>query len=393
MRIILLILLLSTLGGCGEKKIPQVDSVAPQTYAISGTILKVRSGTTVVLKNNGGDDIEIPAGNETFSFSTKLATGSNYNISVVSQQMQTCKVSHGEGLVASADITDIVVECSSLAYDQLANAPANFSNVLLLDELFIVPASGKSKAGDSVDPTTECVNQIESKSTLRALNEKFKSEQLLDQPAATPLNLTLPGKTGRQIISFALDELTQCKSLGDAWRDETYFPAVVATVDKSYADLFALLTNLYDKKLNYSEYMKRNNALHNEFNASVNAAISQTVAQQQADAKKAKDLELEVAEKQRLDVIAKQTELETQKAEQLLLEELMRPAEEARKKLAEEARLAELAAQKEKEKLEAQRLKDEAQKLADEEARKIQALEDEKVFQSLHQRQQIDRLR
>jgi hypothetical protein len=144
--------------------------------------------------------------------------------------------------------------------------------------------------------------------------------------------------------------------------------------------MFALMTNLYAKKINYADYSNKTTQLHKEFDANVAAAIAQGIAQR-TDTQKAKELELQQAAK-------------NQQAEELrLLEELLKPAEEERKRLAEERRLAELALQAEKEKQEAQRKKDEAQRLADLEEEKKQQLENEREFQPLYQRHQIDRLK
>ncbi len=383
MKYVWLLFLLSV-SGCGN----DTDATNPKdtqsalvpTYAISGKAVNVRPGTVVVLRNNGGDDIAIPAGDNKFSFPARLAAGSRYRVSVASQSNQDCKVRRGAGKVANADIVNVVVKCSGKSYDQLASAPANFSDVLRLNDKFTVPEGGAIQNSSNVAKTIECIDQIESKKELRILNEKIKSERLANQLFDIKVNRSLASKTEQKAIFLSLSELKKCKALGDAWRNESYSPEIVSIINKSYSDMFALMTNLYAKKINYADYSNKTTQLHKEFDANVAAAIAQGIAQR-TDTQKAKELELQQAAK-------------NQQAEELrLLEELLKPAEEERKRLAEERRLAELALQAEKEKQEAQRKKDEAQRLADLEEEKKQQLENEREFQPLYQRHQIDRLK
>jgi len=66
-----------------------------------------------VLQNNGGDDLTIMT-NGPASFSTALAMGAHYDVTVKTQPpAQTCVVANGAGIVASADVTNIAVTCSS----------------------------------------------------------------------------------------------------------------------------------------------------------------------------------------------------------------------------------------------------------------------------------------
>ena len=374
MRFIFIIIwVLSIVSGCRDNSTkPKADAASlAQTYVLSGKILGIRPHTTVILQNNGGDDITISAGTTNFSFPTKIATGGSYNISVSGQTKQICTVTNGSGLISSAEVTDIIVKCSSKKYDQLASAPANFSDVLLLRNKFIVPESSTIKQLADEDSTPKCLDQIESKKELAVLNKKIKLERL----AELNPHLNLPSKTEQKVIFLALGELKKCKQLGDGWRKESYSPEVLSVVGKSYSDLFMLLTNLYAKKISYSDYAKKNKSIHHKFDVGVATAIKQEGIQQAA-AYKLKELEQE-AEKLRLEALAQPSE-----------EERARLAEEERTRQTEALRLNELA------KKQAQlKQQEEAQRLIDLELQKQQQLEDEKAFQSLHQRQQLDRMR
>ncbi len=85
---------------------------AAATYTISGTVSAL-SGTGLVLQNNGGDDKTITASGP-FTFATGLATGATYSVTVKTQPAnQTCVVSTGTGTVSSANVTDVVVACTT----------------------------------------------------------------------------------------------------------------------------------------------------------------------------------------------------------------------------------------------------------------------------------------
>ena len=68
------------------------------TYSIGGTVSGL-SGT-VVLEDNGGDDLSISA-NGTFTFATLLAQSAPYNVTVSTDPSgQTCTVTNGSGTVS-----------------------------------------------------------------------------------------------------------------------------------------------------------------------------------------------------------------------------------------------------------------------------------------------------
>src|SRR5260370_5406769 len=82
-------------------------------YSVGGTVSGL-SGT-VVLQDNGGDDLSV-SGNGTFTFNTPLATGGAYSVTVKTNPAgQSCTVSNGSGTVASANITNVAVSCRNIA--------------------------------------------------------------------------------------------------------------------------------------------------------------------------------------------------------------------------------------------------------------------------------------
>jgi environmental stress-induced protein Ves len=83
------------------------------TYPIGGTISEL-SGSGLVLQNNGGNDIVIAAGSNSFTFAAQVPSGGSYNISIKSQPSnQTCSVSGGTGVVVAGAVTSVVVNCGT----------------------------------------------------------------------------------------------------------------------------------------------------------------------------------------------------------------------------------------------------------------------------------------
>src|SRR5207237_1422033 len=94
------------------------DIAATPTYSVGGTVSGL-SGT-VVLQDNGGDNLSVAA-NGSFTFATKLASGSAYSVTVLTQPSgQTCAVTAGTGTIASANVTSVAVACST-------NPPVTYS--------------------------------------------------------------------------------------------------------------------------------------------------------------------------------------------------------------------------------------------------------------------------
>jgi Bacterial Ig-like domain (group 2)/Galactose oxidase, central domain/Kelch motif len=92
----------------------QNSSSAPVTYTIGGTISGL-SGTGLVLQNNGGNNLSVST-NGSFTFTTAVASGSTFNVTVFSQPSnpaQTCVVASGSG-TASANVTAVVVTCTTI---------------------------------------------------------------------------------------------------------------------------------------------------------------------------------------------------------------------------------------------------------------------------------------
>jgi 6-phosphogluconolactonase (cycloisomerase 2 family) len=98
-------------GGGGEQT--SAPSSIQQTYAIGGSITGL-SAQGLVLQDNGGDNLTVPAGTTNFTFATPIATGGTYAVTVMSSPANTtCSIAQGSGTVAAANITNIRVTCTA----------------------------------------------------------------------------------------------------------------------------------------------------------------------------------------------------------------------------------------------------------------------------------------
>ena len=85
-------------------------------YGIGGSV----SGLTnsgLVLRNNGGDDLSVPANATSFQFATGVAHGGSYNATVQQQPAGlTCVVNNGSGSNVAGNVASIGVSCSANTY-------------------------------------------------------------------------------------------------------------------------------------------------------------------------------------------------------------------------------------------------------------------------------------
>ncbi|MCP4048219.1 MAG: hypothetical protein GY732_19765 [Gammaproteobacteria bacterium] len=87
---------------------------AASSFTVGGNVSGLE-GDGLVLQNNAGDDLAVSESGG-FTFSAALADGSSYTVTVSTQPtdpVQTCSVSNGNGTLAGANVTDVVVTCST----------------------------------------------------------------------------------------------------------------------------------------------------------------------------------------------------------------------------------------------------------------------------------------
>jgi len=89
-----------------------IDVTFVGTFTVGGTVSGL-AGTGLVLQNNGGDDLPVGADGG-FTFTTPLADGSVYNVTVLTQTTdpeQTCSVTNASGTIFGENVSDVIVNC------------------------------------------------------------------------------------------------------------------------------------------------------------------------------------------------------------------------------------------------------------------------------------------
>ena len=96
-----------TMGGANVTNVTVTCST--NTYTVGGAVTGLTG--TVTLLNNGTNSTPIST-DGSFTFSTAIAEGSTYNVTVQTQPTeQTCTVTNGSGTISSANVTNVTVTC------------------------------------------------------------------------------------------------------------------------------------------------------------------------------------------------------------------------------------------------------------------------------------------
>jgi hypothetical protein len=93
-------------------------SCSTQAYAVGGTVAGL-TGTGLVLTDNGGDKLTVPAGATTFTMPTLVASGAAYDIEVATSPTgpsQTCSVSGNKGTIVAGAVKSVVVNCGTNSF-------------------------------------------------------------------------------------------------------------------------------------------------------------------------------------------------------------------------------------------------------------------------------------
>jgi hypothetical protein len=133
-------------GTVGGANVSGIDVVCtPNAYSIGGSVAGLNSGNSVVLLDNGGNSTTV-SGNRAYTFSTDIASGSGYSVTVSSQPTgQNCSVSNGTGTVVSANVTNVTIDCGDNDY----NVGATVSGLLSGNSVVLL-----NNGGDALTVTT-----------------------------------------------------------------------------------------------------------------------------------------------------------------------------------------------------------------------------------------------
>jgi N-acetylneuraminic acid mutarotase len=153
----------SVLGAPGAHGVSDIVvncSAGAGPFTVSGTVAGLLPGNTVVLQDNGGNDASVSA-NGGFAFSTPLASGTAYAVSVLTQPPgQNCAIGNGSGAAILANVANVAVVCS----DKTFNIAAAVSG-LLANHSLVLQLNGANNLAVSANGTATFNAPIASGST------------------------------------------------------------------------------------------------------------------------------------------------------------------------------------------------------------------------------------
>jgi 6-phosphogluconolactonase (cycloisomerase 2 family)/ribosomal protein S11 len=107
-------------NGSGAFAAANVTNVAincvTSSFTVGGSVTGL-SGTGLIIQDNGGNNL--PVSGSSFTFGTPVASGANYAVTVLtppSTPTQTCTVTNGSGTVVAANITNVIIACTTNSY-------------------------------------------------------------------------------------------------------------------------------------------------------------------------------------------------------------------------------------------------------------------------------------
>ena len=104
-------------GTTADANVTDVSVVCTHnSYTVGGTVSGLGAGKSVILNNNGTENNNVTA-NGSFTFTTSVADGGTYNVTVNTQPSgQTCLVSNESGTIVAANVTNISAVCTDNSY-------------------------------------------------------------------------------------------------------------------------------------------------------------------------------------------------------------------------------------------------------------------------------------
>ena len=110
-------------GNIGSANVASISiSCATNSFTVGGTVSGL-TGTGLVLRNNGGNDLPVNASGP-FTFTTPILSGAAYAVTVLTQPTspaQTCSVTNGSGTVGAANVTNVGVVCVGFTIGSLSD--------------------------------------------------------------------------------------------------------------------------------------------------------------------------------------------------------------------------------------------------------------------------------
>jgi hypothetical protein len=134
------------------------SSAPPATYTVGGVISGV-NGVGLILQLNGGSDLAVSLPGP-FTFPGGLPSGAAYSVTVATQPSaptQNCVVTTGSGVVGTANVTNVAVDCTPMPFTALNSQPpeAGYLSLLLTDGSVMMQAINDASVFYSLTPDSE----------------------------------------------------------------------------------------------------------------------------------------------------------------------------------------------------------------------------------------------
>lgn len=98
-------------GGGGSDDDTPATPTPLQTYSVGGAVTGLSGGNALILQNNGSNALTLGNSGE-FTFSTAIAQGAGYNVTVATQPAgKNCTVTYGSGAMGNAPVKNVAVSC------------------------------------------------------------------------------------------------------------------------------------------------------------------------------------------------------------------------------------------------------------------------------------------
>ncbi|MFO1217394.1 MAG: beta-propeller fold lactonase family protein [Burkholderiaceae bacterium] len=168
------------------------------TFTIGGTVSGLTAGQQVTLNNNGANPTTVTA-NGAFTFSTRVAYGGSYAVTVGTQPTgQTCTVSNGSGSGVNANVTNVTVTCST--------------NTFTIGGTVSGLTAGQQVTlnNNSADPTTVSANGAFTFSTAVAYGGSY-AVTIGTQPTA--LNCSVSNGSGSNVTANVTTVIVSCRTV------------------------------------------------------------------------------------------------------------------------------------------------------------------------------------
>lgn len=139
MRILFALISISVfVVACGGGGDGGTSTSSNTTYSIGGTLNGLAAGNSITLTNNGTDNLTLTA-NGPFTFSSKMASGVAYTISISTLPAnQPCSLTNSTGAVSVSNIVNVSVICTWTATGNMSNARWNQNATLLTNGKVLV---------------------------------------------------------------------------------------------------------------------------------------------------------------------------------------------------------------------------------------------------------------